>query len=499
MSLNRPFTILSLAQIVCTFALAVSFGVSERAFADDCDSEMKTYIKDNCEKKEAEKVGGDLYNNCRSYKKICATVAPREREESSSCRSKDRYDLAQKELAKSCGKAGYGSNCQSAIDACEDLAESDEFDGGKSNAFLEAIGTSIGATNFNSTGNKCPTLAGKDYFRDKKDIEKDIKDNSKDLADLKKETAELEDSYNKDIQEVQTGITEAQEKLKSDKLDMSKEQRQRTTESAKTTTEVAAQIRAKQTQNLSIRNQMAEVYRSKNSNLLQMSETASKLACMKKVRELRKAYDTDYAGASNKGGLGFIKQASAKKQELNDTFLDCMSQFDVQRNALIAQTEEKIQVFQDMINSNISDIDNATQQLASMQIQEHQAKADDTTKMNDAAQSVIDKIAKAQARLTSLATTQTKKAKAITDKQAEMEADSRKKSNELAALGTVPKSKTSTMSLQEVEGDYSTVKSARDDFEEASKIDGPCKGLYRSADSPKTTPSSRSSTTRTKR
>lgn len=221
---------------------------------------------------------------------------------------------------------------------------------------------------------------------------------------------------------------------------------------------------------------MAEVYRSKNSSLLQMSETASKLACMKKVRDLRKVYESEYAGSSNKGGLGFIKQASLKKQELNDTFLDCMSQFDVQRNALIAQTEEKIQVFQDMINSNISDIDNANQQLESMKIQEQQAKADATTRLNDAQQAVTDKITKAQSRLTSLATTQQKKAKALADKQAEMEAESKKRSNELASMGAAPRNKTGTVSLQDVGADYKTYQSAKDDLEEAAQSNVACKG-----------------------
>ena len=489
MSLTRPFTFLSLAHFFFIFALASSFVVPDPASAADtakCDKAREHLNSSKCKDTSKLEYGSAQLIACEKAEedvKSCSTKPTSESQfESTSCKALDRVESKKNELSKTCSKAGYGRNCITAIQQCEQLGDSDESEGGKgiSSAFFQAVAQNIGATNFDSTGNKCPLMAGKDYFRDKKDIEKDIKDNSKDLADLKKESAELEDSFNKDIQDVQEGITEAQEKLKSDKLDMNKEQRQRTTEAAKTTTEVAAQIRAKLTQNLSIRNQMAEVYRSKNSNLLQMSETASKLACMKKVRELRKSYDSEYAGASNKGGLGFIQQASKKKQELNDTFVDCMSQFNIQRNALIEQTEEKIQAFQDMINNNISDIDNATQQLESMKTQEQQAKADDTTKMNDASQSVSDKITKAQSRLTSLASTQQKKAKALSDKQAEMEGDSRKKSNELASLGPVPKSKSSTASLEEVSGDFSNYEAALRVLEiEANKKDSPCASYTR--------------------
>src|SRR5690606_24952084 len=124
---------------------------------------------------------------------------------------------------------------------------------------------------------------------------------------------------------------EQQDELKKQALETKERQRNRAAEIARTASEIASMIRKKNTENLSLRTQIAEIYRSKNSSLIAMTENAAKRACMKKVNELRKEYQTIKTGSVSSS----FRKASIKKKELNDTFNECMSQFDVQRAALI--------------------------------------------------------------------------------------------------------------------------------------------------------------------
>jgi chromosome segregation ATPase len=172
---------------------------------------------------------------------------------------------------------------------------------------------------------------------------------------------------------------------------------------------------------------------------------------MKKVIEMREDYRKlrGGVGASTSNG-NLIKQ----KKELTDTFNECMSQFDTQRNALIAKTDEAVAEKQMQIDSAQSSIDNANQMLSSLQAQEQQQKQDDATELSNEAQTVNQKMARAQERMKSLADTASKKSQALNEKQQYYQKKSSTLSNAIANLGPVPEDESSTMKLSEVQGKY---------------------------------------------
>ncbi len=439
----KASTFHSFAKYFCIFACVSAIVIAPAQSAwGACDNEDQDILRQCNTSADFKK---NNYELCRRVKDACASTAS----SADPCLgAREHSRTSYRDFKRQCGDAGLGSSCESTIGACEGVAGDKDYP--TDNEFFKALGQKFGVSN---ASGKCPKYSGQGYFERKDKYEKSLDDVNDKLSDIKEKTAELNDKFTKDMQEVQEDLQKQQEDLKKKQLDINKAQRERAAEILKATSEVAATIRKKQSEILQLRTQIAETYRSKNSTLIAMSENASKRACMKKVNELKKEYSSVKAGSVSNG---LITAASKKKKELNDTFNECMSQFDVQRAALISQTQEKVDAIEMQVANNQSDMDNAEQQLASMTAQEQQAKADEATEMTNATNAVAEKITRGQAKLQSLAQTTQQKAKALEEKQTYYQKKSNQVSNALNTLGPAPEDETSTTKLSQVQAAYDT-------------------------------------------
>jgi len=367
--------------------------------------------------------------------------------------AKEEAYSAKRDFDRACRESGLGSGCTSKVKQCADLGGADEY--GSSADLLIAFSNALGVPQ-SGVSSACPRYSGQGYFERKDKYEKELDDINDKMGDLKKDLANLNKDFNKDVQEVQEDIAEAQNDLKKKQLDIKKEQRDRTAEMAKTASELAKNIRAQQSLILQKRQEITNIYRSKNSSLIALSEGATKRACMKKVRELKKDYESVSAGS----GGSYIARAKQKKDALQDEFDNCMLQFDQQRAALIEQTEQKIQSAQDAINNAQSDIDNMNQQLTTMNSQEAEAKNDDTTSMNNASTALSEKISRATSKLQSLQQTTQQEAQALTEKQNYYKQKSVSISNSLMTMGPAPADETSTGKISEAQSAYDAYRDA---------------------------------------
>lgn len=450
----RAFKLHSFAQYFCIFGVLLFMGIPNQARAE-CSATARKKV-DACKDPKYEDKN---FQECTTAKNECAAPGTNPTTTTTTtpineCTSAiSAAESAKRDFNRQCGQAGLGGNCLSKMQACDKAGESDEYI--SDDDFLRALGQQVGVKTTNMSS-KCPKYSGQGFFERKDKYERDLDDVNDKLGDLKEDLAELNDNFSKDMQEIQEELQEQQDALKKQALETKERQRDRAAEMAKTASEVASMIRKKHTENLQLRTQIAEIYRSKNSSLIAMTENAAKRACMKKVKELRKEYQSVKAGSVS---TSFAK-ASLMKKELNDTFNECMSQFDVQRAALITQTEEKVQAIQMQINNNQSDIDDANQQLSSMNAQETEAKKDEEQAKTDAANAYQEKLKRSMARMESLAKTTQEKANALQEKQEYYKKKSVGISNSLNSLGPVPEDETSNVKMSEVQGDYDTYKSA---------------------------------------
>lgn len=449
MTWTRATIFHSIVQYFCIFAcVSVLLLHGEYALgAKRCTDADRKIWQEKC--LQSEKTRSENRENCRALDYDCGSDSNSKPDPCQSAYEEERSTL--RDVNRNCGDAGLGSTCASTLAACDKVAGDEDFI--SDNDFFKALGQQFGISNGAS---KCPKYSGQGFFERKDKYERSLDDINDKLGDLKEKTADLEKDFNENVQEIQKDLQEAQDDLKKKQLEINKEQRERAAESAKTTSEVAATIRKKLSEILQMRTQINETYRSKNSNLIAMTENAAKRACMKKVRELKKEYADIKAGSLSAG----FAAATKKKKELNDTFNECMSQFDTQRAALIAQSQEKVEAIEMQIANNQSDIDNAEQQLASMIAQEQQAKADETTAMANATNTVQEKITRGQTKLTSLAKTTQEKANALKEKEKYYQNKSKQVSNSLASLGPVPADETSTTKLSQVQGSFDTYSEA---------------------------------------
>ena len=460
MKWNRAFRIHSFAQYFCTITVAFVFTNSAVAITE---VECRTKEKAGTLKRASE----DDQQECRILLGGSASG-----EAAAACEyAKRSAESARTTYNKACGDAGIGgSTCLAQMKQCVSLSGDSEY--ADSDDLLKAFSAALGVPQAN-IGSKCSGMSGQDFFDEKEKVEKKLDDVNDDLSDVKKELATLEKDFNKDIQDVQEEIADAQKELKQKGLDIKKDQRERAAEQAKTAADLAKNIRAQESLILQKRQEINNIYRSKNSSLIAMAESALKRACMKKVRELKK----DYESIAGTGAGQFITRASQKKKDLQAEWDNCMAQFDQQRIALIEQTEQKVETAQDAINTAQSDIDNMNQQLNSLAAQEAEAKNDDNTALSNETTALNEKITRATAKLQSLQKTTEKEAAALGEKQAYLQKKAVTASNSLMQMEATdtelsPARKKSKVGISEVQSAFMEYAESVDQLPEGCPFKG---------------------------
>lgn len=365
--------------------------------------------------------------------------------------AKRTAEYARTELNRKCGDAGLSKGaCFAQMKKCASAGGEEEYRDQEDLlvAFSNAIGVPQG-----QVGEKCPDMSGQDFFDEKEKVEKNLDDINDDLADVKKEIADLNKDFSEKVKDVQEEIADAQKELKEKQLEIKKDQRERAMDFAKTSAELSKAIRDKQSLILRKRQDINNIYRSKNTSLISMSENVARRTCRAQARKLQKEYENNASGGSIRK---LLSQGFLKKKDVQNEYEVCKAQFDQQRISLIEQTEQKIEQIQDEINNAQSDIDNMTQQLSSMNSQEAEAKNDDNTAINNETTALTEKISRATAELQSLQQTTQQEAEALTQKQSYYQQKATRASNSLMQMesSAQPKKK-STASIAQVQAAYS--------------------------------------------
>lgn len=428
------------------FLLAILFqGFTEFASADCLDAcvgkegeDAKT-CRAKCESTE---------NNLKASISVCSEL-------------QNSVTKAKEKIANACEKMKVGSKYQCTENAI-DCADASGEEPAQSTAQIigqmstdptvQALGNAYGQSQNqqqSSFNQKCPQMSGRDYFTEKDKITKDLETTQEALAKLTEDNAKINDELNKQNQDLQDSLNKAQEELDKDKLNIKDKKRKQLTDFQNQQTQMKETLRKKSTEVLSLQGQLSQSQQDQALKLIAMTDASGKRACTKAFNDAKKAYDT-LATSSTGSYIGLSKQ---RREDLLNTFNDCMDSFQQQRNALNKSKKQE----QDQIRKAITD---AQQSIEEMNNSLNTAQAQLTEVQNDA-QTEEDQATQKVVKLQQ--TTQTKMLAAQQKAQAMLQANATKNqslsqklnrlNNSLMTLGAAPKSRTSDYSPEQASSD----------------------------------------------
>lgn len=368
----------------------------------------------------------------------------RDKQRSCSDANKD-LSSARKEMTKLCSEASLGSDCSDKVSTCSEVTGSATFQ--SAGQVMTALGNQYGSlvTALGGANGGCPQMTGKTYFNRKDSLTKDIDSTQKELADLNDDKAKIQDEFNKQIQDLQDEVNKSQEDLDKMKLEMKDKKRKQLADFQNSQNQMKEELRKKSTEVLSLRGQLIQSQQDQALKLIAMTDASGKRACMKAVNDAKKAYDA----VASSNSANYIAKAKQKKQDLINTYNDCMDAFEQQRNALNKSKKQE----QDQINKAINDataaaaelqnsMNTADSQLAEMQ-QDAQTEEDQATqKVVKLMQTTQTKMLAAQQKMQTNLQTLEAKNQSLTSKLNRL-------NNELAMLGPAP-SEDSTKTVKQV-------------------------------------------------
>lgn len=354
-----------------------------------------------------------------------------ERERQTCIDERNQILEAEKEIGEACKRAGLGevSGCVSRAKMCGETSSSDSFNN------IGSFAKAFGIDGLTSIGSACPQMNGRDYFTEKEKLEKDIKDTEKELADLNDDKAEIEDDYNKEVQEIQKTLTEAQEDFKKKKLEIAQSDRERVSDFMNTQNQTKEELRKEGEKVIQLRGQLIQSQRKKVLEMIAMSEAAGKRACLKAVKDAKKAYESVSSGKS----ASHISQAKKKRADLIKIYEECMDGLDQQRIALNESYRTKHEELNKQIDDTqekMNEIQNSLN-LANSQLEEMKEAA--SKEEADALQSVIDLGQRSQQQMKDAYDKMQKKLQTLAAKNQSLQAALNRINQSLMTLGPAPK------------------------------------------------------------
>lgn len=461
----RAFRLHSFAQYFCTITLAL-FSISNTAIAAPVCRPSDQAALANCYKDDGSVKDSQL---CKNADRNCNSGVGASGDSSGlTCdeakrNAKDAYAA----FNRSCGDAGMSpSACRGKVEQCNSAGGEDDYSNDQDLlvAFSEALGVPQ-----NQLGSACPRYSGQGFIDRKDKYDKDLDTVNDDIKDTKKEIAELQDDFTESIQKIQEEIADAQKDLKQKQLDIKKDQRDRAAEQAKTSGDLAKNIRAQQSAILSGRQRIAAAVLKKNSNLIALNFDSVKYTCLTEARKFSKEYSDNMSGGGTAGSV--INRATRKKNAVQNKYDTCMAQINEQRNAVVTQVDQEIETTQKAIDDAQSDIDNMNQQLSSMGSQEAEAKNDENTAIQNESNALSEKITRATSKMQSLQQSTQQKDTALKEKLQKLDRRSKEISNSLTRLGTAPDDESSNVKLSQVAGNYEDYSNA---VMQISTVKGEC-------------------------
>lgn len=348
-------------------------------------------------------------------------------------RAVDEFKQANIKLGEACKKAGLSTaDCINKSQQCAAAASSDSFS--TMDAFaMFMTGAPAGSLN-GMAGGGCPQYSGRDYFTDREKIEKELKDTSKELANLNDDQAKIQEEYSKNIQELTESFNKAQEKLSETTHQLEQDERDRLAQFMQSQSQAKEELRKKGADILKLRGQLIQSQRDKALKMIAMTEASGKRACMKAVAEARKNYES----LGTNTNANHIQNAKKKKQDLINTYNDCMDAFDQQRIALMESKKQEQEELTTQINSLQSSVDEIqnSMNLASTQLEE--IKQATQKKKNEAVESVMKLGVITQDKMASAAQKLNANKQTIAAKMQNLQGELNRANIKLMTMGPVP-------------------------------------------------------------
>lgn len=399
----------------------------------------------------------------------------------SDCQSA-RSDLrsAKEKLAEACAAASLPAGCSASAISCDDTISEESFD--TMGMIMEALGMPKNATG-SQVSNKCPQLAGKDWYDEKNRLQKELKDAQKELAELSDDKAEIQDEYNKTSNDLQEQLAKAQEEYKQTEEDLNEEQRKMMAEFNNSQNQARENMRNLGSKLLELEGQVTQVQREKAQRLLVLTNAAARMGCMNKIAQEKAEYEKLYGIKGNNTG-NYVQQANNKRKALNESFQACMENVNQERIKLNETTKNKVEMLQKQIRDTQSSLDEVQNSLNLAQSQLEEMKTSIANKKKNALQSVIDLGQRIQSQLQSAYQKLQTQLQTIAAKNTNLTQEINRIQNEIAALGVAPKNRSGKYSESELAsriGSYASMVS-----EAESAVSSSCSGSGGGSSAPAT-------------
>ncbi|MFM6929474.1 MAG: hypothetical protein ACKOX6_13480 [Bdellovibrio sp.] len=367
-----------------------------------------------------------------------------------------QYNDAKKERAKLCKSAGAGNDCESKIEQCNEASSSESFNTLGALATAAGVNSSIGSVlnqvgaQQNQSSSGCPQFTAQDFWQKKDKYTDDLEKAEEDLAKLTDDRANAEEDFNKEINDLQEDLNKAQEDLDKAKLEIADKKRKQLQDFQSTQSSAKEELRKKGTEIMQLQGKLITSQRDKALKLIAMTDASGNRACKKAVNDAKK----ELTSSTSLNSSNMISKAKANKQALIDTYNDCMSAFQQQRVALLESKKQEQEEISKAIDDANEDMTSLQDSLSTAQSQLTEMQNDAATEQSNAEQKLVKIMQNTQNKMAAAKQKLQTKIQTITQKTQNYTEKINRLNNQLATLGTAPKSGATT-TASEISGEFS--------------------------------------------
>jgi chromosome segregation ATPase len=357
---------------------------------------------------------------------------------------------AKNDLSKLCKDAGAGSSCADKVDACSSEAGST----GSVNLYSTAatalggsnssLGTALGAMGQSSSAsNSCPQYSFQDYFTKKDKYTDDLDKTEEDLAALSDEKAQVQEDFNKEIADLQEDLDKAQQDLQDKKREIAEKKRKATSEFQEVQNKVKDDLRSQSTTLLDLQGKLISTQRDKALNLVALTEASAKRACTKAVQDQKTQAQKDGALSGLASGT-MITKAKRLKEDLINTWNDCMTVYDQKRQALMETSKQNEDAIRKQIQDTTESMAQTQDSLNAAQTQLTEITTEATTEQSEAEANLTKTMQNIQNKMTAAKQKLEQKLQTIATKTTTYTEKINRLNTSISQLGVAPPSGSTT-------------------------------------------------------
>ncbi|UYL10686.1 hypothetical protein B9G69_008870 [Bdellovibrio sp. SKB1291214] len=379
------------------------------------------------------------------------------------------YTDAKKDISKLCRDAGVGSGCEDKVDSCS----SDAGGTGSLNLYSTAatalggsnssLGTALGAMGQSSASNGCPQYSFQDYFNKKDKYTDDLDKTEEDLAALSDEKAQVQEDFNKEIADLQEDLDKAQQDLQDKKREISEKKRKATSDFQEVQNKVKDDLRSQSSTLLDLQGKLISSQRDKALNLVALTEASAKRACLKAVQDQKAQAQKD--GALNGLASGtMIAKAKRLKEDLINTWNDCMTVYDQKRQALLETKKQEEDTIRKQIQDTTESMAQTQDSLDAAQTQLTEITNEATTEQSEAETNLTKTMQNIQNKMTAAKQKLEQKLQTIATKTTTYTEKINRLNTQISSLGVAPPSGATTTASQ-ISGELADAQETLEDIQ----------------------------------